>query len=56
MACSEEHYKEYMRRIAESRKPVVEEIAETSKKRVTKMKATFHVLDEENTEENSSEN
>ena len=61
MACSEEHYKEYMRRIAESRKPQVEEIIEEVKlpiKREKKMKATFHVENEvknEDTEEISSE-
>ena len=58
MACSEEHYKEYMRRVAESRKPTVKEALETPKKRQTKIKPEFHVLEEvkiENSEENSSE-
>lgn len=71
MACCEEHYKEYMRRILESRKPIVVEksveviedvntkgLVETSKKRAVKMKPQLHVFDEvekEVTEENSSE-
>lgn len=64
MACSEEHYKEYMKRIAESRKPMkieldeVQEEIDFPKVKRTKMKATFYVENEvknEDTEEIPSE-
>lgn len=62
MACCEDHYKEYMKRITKSRlvkndsniEDIVKEV-ETQKKRQYKMKPQFHSLDEVKEKEQSED-